>query len=125
MKRRILIPAVVLFMLSWPGPSRAETHVYVSFSVGGAVVIGAGVLFWGISYSSRVSENEAPGGPSNRLSLATEKSAPKPTRSVRLITELIPQPAATEARTRFELGPVSRGPAESAFVGMPLLVFRW
>lgn len=125
MKRRILIPAVVLFMLFWPCPSRAETHVVVTFSVGGAVVIGAGVLFWGISTSTRVSEHNPSGEKSNRLSLSTDQSAPRPTRSARRVTQLIPHPVATEGRTGVEFSPFPEGPVESSSVEIPLLVFRW
>lgn len=45
------LAAIVLLLLSAlpPAPARAETQVSVSVSVGGAVVVGGGVLLWSVS----------------------------------------------------------------------------
>lgn len=38
-------------------PQAAETRVYIQFSVGGAVMVGGGILWWGITQRTRVSRN--------------------------------------------------------------------
>jgi hypothetical protein len=124
MKRGILILAMVFVMVLRPSLTRAETHVYVSFSVGGAVVIGAGVVYWGFSYTSQVSERKSPEENPNRRSV-TAASASNSLRSIQLLPILMPQPFTAEERTRADFSPAPEGPRAASSVEVPLLIFRW
>lgn len=70
MKIGIVTLLVLLILAVRPGATEASTQVRVQFTVGGAVMVGAGVIFWGISYriasglSGRVpSEADPPDSP--------------------------------------------------------------
>ncbi len=125
MKRVILILAVVFLMVLRPGLSWAETRVYVSFSVGGAVAIGAGFLFWGISYSSRVSERISPEENPNRRSLITGASASNSQPSIQLLPIQMSQPITKDERTPADFLPAPQDPRTALSIEAPLLVLRW
>jgi hypothetical protein len=121
MRRGILILVVAFLIVFRPGLGRAETRVYVSVSVDGAAVIGAGVLYWSLSYTSRVSEHRSPEQNPGVLSLTTDASRSNSPRS----TRLIPQSQTAEERTRADFASIPDGPRAASSVEMPLLVFRW
>jgi hypothetical protein len=108
-----------------PTPGRAETHIYVSFSVGGAVVIGAGVVFWSLSYTSRVSERKPREENPNRRPLFTSASASSPVPFMNLRSIHRPRPYTAEEGSRGDLIPAPDGPRAASSVGVPLLVLRW
>lgn len=122
MRRGILTLAIVFVMVLRPSLTRAETHVYVSFSVGGAVVIGAGIVAWSFSYSSQVSEHKPAEESPSRLSLTMESSESGPLRMIQDGQKRLPQliPQRPEVITR-----LSNGPRAASSVEVPLLVFRW
>ncbi len=125
MKRLILTSVIVLFMIFRPGPVRAETRVYVSVSVGGAAVIGAGILYWGFSYTSQVSEHKPSDENSGRLSPTAPASEPNSPRTVHIMPQLIPKPVTTQEPAAADAIFVSAGPFASSSVELPLLVIRW
>jgi len=129
MKRRFLIPLVGLLILFGPTLARADSQVYVSFSVGGAVVIGAGVIYWGVSSSSRVSESAPPEENPNRLSLRKNGSAENPVRTIQFVPQLSPQFVQPHVpigeRTRADFGSIPNDSRVASLVELPLLVFRW
>ena len=117
MKRWFLIPVVAFLMFFGPNPARADSQVYVSFSVGGAVVIGAGVVYWGVSSSSRVSRYTPSEEDPNRL------------RTVQFFPQLLPHFVQThlplEERTDADFATFSNDPHAASLVELPLFVFRW
>jgi len=125
MKQAALILIIAFVMILRPSPGRAETHVYVSFSVGGAVVIGAGVVFWGFSYTSQVSERKSPEENPDGLSLTPSASASSPSRSIKLLSMRLPQSFTAEDQTRAGIIPAPYGPRAAPSVEVPLLVLRW
>ncbi|MBI3597826.1 MAG: hypothetical protein HY203_11815 [Nitrospirae bacterium] len=129
MKRRLLIPAVILFMIFRPTLGRAETHVSVTFSVGGAVVIGAGVFYWGVSYTSRVSEYTPSEENPDRLSLTKDFAERNPSRTIRFLPQLLPQfvPPLVPVgeRTRADFVSLLNDPRTASTVELPLFVFCW
>lgn len=123
MKRGILILTVAFVICLRPSLSRAETHVYVSFSVGGAVVIGAGVVFWGFSYTSQVSERKP--SEENPGLLTSTASATRTLHAVQPVPQPIPQFLSAGERTRADFTPVTDSPHAVSSIELPLLVFRW
>lgn len=124
MKRGILILMVAFLVILRPSLSRAETHVYVSFSVGGAVVIGAGVVFWSFSYTSQVSERK-PSEKNPDLSLTATASATNPLRAIQPVPQPIPQFLSAEGRARADFTSIPDGPRATSSIEVPLFVFRW
>ncbi len=125
MRRGILILAIAFVMIVRPVPGRAETRVYVNVSVGGAVVIGAGALFWSFSYTSQVSLNKPSEKNPGRLSLTTNAFDPGSLRDIQLIPQLIPQSLPAEERTCVAITSLLHVPYETSSVEVPLLIFRW
>lgn len=121
MRRGILILAIAFVMIVRPSPGRAETRVYVNVSVGGAVMIGAGALFWSFSYTSQVSQNKPLEKNPGRLSLTTNAFDPGSLRDI----QLIPQSLPAEERTRVDITTLLYAPYETSSVEVPLLIFRW
>ena len=117
MKRRFLIPAVALLILFGPRLARADSQVYVSFSVGGAVVIGAGVIYWGVSSSSRVSQYTPSEEDPNRL------------RTIQFLPQLFPQLDQPNLllgeRPRADVVSLPKDSRAVSVVELPLFVFRW
>lgn len=117
MKRRFLIRLVGLLILFGPNPARADSQVYVSFSVGGAVVIGAGVIYWGVSSSSRVSES------------APSEKNPDRLRTVQFLPRLPPQSVqplvSVGEPSRVDFGSIPDDSRVASLVELPLFVFRW
>lgn len=94
-----------------PSAVSAETRVYVTFSVGSAIAVGGGLIFWGVSYSTRVSRNlESPtvSDPSSGPSAASFQA---PDRSNGFLME----PPDT----------IPRNPRDAGLPGLPLFVYRW
>ena len=54
----VLLAAAVTLTLGSPASGAAETQVYVSIGVGGAVVVGGGLLLWGLTYTSQISRRD-------------------------------------------------------------------
>ncbi|HET6465351.1 MAG TPA: hypothetical protein VFH55_07060 [Nitrospiria bacterium] len=117
MKRRILIPAVALLILFGPKMAWADSQVYVSFSVGGAVVIGAGVIYWGVSSGSRVSRYTPSEEDPNRL------------RTIQFLPQLFPQfdppNVLLGERPRADFASLPNDSRTVSVVELPLFVFRW
>ncbi|HUK55544.1 MAG TPA: hypothetical protein VLY20_02690 [Nitrospiria bacterium] len=136
MRRRIPIPAsflLPLVLIFWPGPARAETHVSVTFSVGGVVVIGAGAIFWSFSYTSRVGELRPSQETPDRLSLTTDSSEIKPPRAVQFFPSFftsvlppsVPRPVSDGGAPAAGYVPVPTGPRAPSVLELPLWVWRW
>ncbi|MBI3611209.1 MAG: hypothetical protein HY204_10995 [Nitrospirae bacterium] len=125
MKKGLLILSVACLILFRPGPGLAETRVYVSFSIGGAVAIGAGVLYWSFSYTSQVSEQKPSEENPGRLSSTTDASELNPPRDIQLFSQLTPQPLTAQERTRADFTSAIDGPYAASTVELPLLIFRW
>jgi len=121
MRRGILILAIAFLIVFRPSLGRAETRVYVNFSVGGAVVIGAGALFWSLSTTSQVSQNKPSEKNPGRLSLTTDASDPGFLRDIQLVPPSLP----AEARTLADITLILPAPSEASSVEVPLLIFRW
>jgi len=117
MKLRFLIPAVAIFILFGPKVARGDSQVYVSFSVGGAVVIGAGVIYWGVSSSSRVSQYTPSEEDPNRL------------RTIQFLPQLLPQFVQPHVplgeRTRADFVSLPNNSRAATIIELPLFVFRW
>jgi hypothetical protein len=117
MKRRFLTRLVGLLILFCPNLARADSQVYVSVSVGGAVVIGAGVVYWGVSSSSRVSESPPSEESPNRL------------HAIQFLPQLPPQFVQSllpiGERTRADFGSIPIDARVASLVELPLFVFRW
>jgi len=117
MKRWFLIPVVAFLMFFGPNPARADSQVYVSFSVGGAVVIGAGVVYWGVSSSSRVSRYTPSEGDRNRL------------RTFQFFPQFYPQfdqpLVPLGGRNRADSVSLAAHSRSASIVELPLFVFRW
>lgn len=120
MRRGILILAVAGLILFRPSLCPAATRVYVSFSVVGAVVVGAGVLFWRLSYTSRVGEHTPSEERPDRLSLTTASESDPP-----LGIRIAPQRFASEDRSRVDDRPFTNDLRVPSSLEVPLLVFRW
>jgi hypothetical protein len=129
MKRRYLIPVVVLLSLLGPNLARANSQVYVSFSVGGAVVIGAGVIYLGVSSSSRVSDSTPSEENPNRVSLTPPGSVENPLRTLYFLPQLLPHflqplvPPGEQPHGNFGFLPNNSRAAST--VELPIFVFRW
>ena len=109
MKRTVIAFVMGLSMILWPiATSAGETRVFVSFSIGGAVIVGGGLLFWSFTYTSRVSQNEPDPGTT-------------PSR-VRSLTEAPGQTQQTAADLWVERWPE---PVQPLPIELPLWVFRW
>jgi hypothetical protein len=121
-KRGILILSIVFVTVFRPSLSRAETHVYVTFSIGGAVVVGAGVVAWSFSYSSQVSEHKPSQESPGRLFLTMISSESGPLRMIQDGQNRLPQfiPQISEIATR-----LSNGPRAVSTVEVPLFILRW
>jgi len=117
MKRRFLIRLVGLLILFGPNLARADSQVYVSVSVGGAVVVGAGVIYWGVSSGSRVSAT------------APSEENPSRLRTIQFLPHLPPQfvqpivPVGEGSRAEF--GSIPNDSPSASLVELPLFVFRW
>jgi hypothetical protein len=117
MKRRFLIPLIGILIFFGPNLARADSQVYVSFSVGGAVVVGAGVIYWGVSSSSRVSESPP------------SEENPSRLRTIQFLPQLPPQFVqplfSIGERTRADFGSIPNDSRLASLVELPLFVFRW
>ena len=109
MKRTVIALVIGLSLALWPfEDSVAETRVYVSFSIGGAVIVGGGLLIWSLTYSSQVSRNEPdlPAAPSLIGSFTGVREG-RETTATDLFVEKRPEPV------------------PPPLLELPLLVFRW
>jgi len=129
MNHRVLIPVVALLILFGPNPARADSHVSVSFSVGGAVVIGAGVIYWGVSSGSRVSESAPSDENPNRFSLTKDGYARNPSSKIRfpppLLPPFLPPPVPVVEWMRADFVSLPNDSRAASIVELPLFVFRW
>jgi len=116
--------AAVFLAIAFPNPVRAETHVYVSFSVGGAFVIGAGVVFWSFSYASQVSETKSPEERPDRLLRTTASDLPSRS-GIESGLNRVPKSLTTDDRTRADSIFLPDGPREAPSLEVPLFTFRW
>ena len=121
MRWRFLIPVMIFFMIASPSLSRADTRVYVSFSVGGAAVIGAGILYWSVSYTSQVSQRKPPEENPGRLFPATDASETDPFQALQPEPQQVPH----EEPIRADFTGIPDGLRAASWVEVPLLVFRW
>lgn len=117
MKRVFLIPVFVGLTVFSPAPSYAETRVYVTFSVGGAVVIGAGMVYWSISSTSRVSEHKPSVEAMSDLPLPAAGTAFRFQSNDRQAMK--PDPVLPEPM------PILPVRQDTSQIEIPLLVFRW
>ena len=68
MKPLWVVGLTVLMLILWPlRADAAATRVYVNLGVGGAMIVGGGVLFWHLTYASKISQKQ--GDPSHRSTL--------------------------------------------------------
>jgi hypothetical protein len=102
MKRIVaLLIAALALTVGSPSAGAAETRVYFSISVGGAMVVGGGLLFWSLTYGSvRVSKRGTEPQPIPSL-LSSVGDDPLPLHSDR-----------------------STDPNED-LIRLPLLIYRW
>lgn len=109
MKRTVIALVMGLSLALWPfEDSVAETRVYVSFSVGGAVIVGGGLLIWSLTYASRVSQNEPdPQAAPFLISSLTDASERREATATDLFVEKRPEPV------------------PPPLLELPLWVFRW
>ncbi|MBI3995853.1 MAG: hypothetical protein HY349_07745 [Nitrospirae bacterium] len=121
MKKGLLILSVTCLILFRPGPGLAETRVYVSFSVGGAAVIGAGILYWSVSYTSQVSQRKPQEENPGRLFPATDASETDPFQALQPEPQQVPH----EEPIRADFTGIPDGLRAASWVEVPLLVFRW
>jgi hypothetical protein len=85
----------------------AETRVYVSFSIGGAIALGGGLLLWNLHYVERLSKTAPEPPPEERLSRLAQTGSQEP-------RQVEPPRIGEEVA----LAPVSR-------VEVPLFRFQW
>ena len=113
MKRIGLIAGFALWSVLHPSLREAEARVYVTVSVGGMVIVGAGVIFWGVSYTSRIGDLNVP---------------PSETRSKALFStrDRMKISAAAAPRVIPEAGPERKlTPGGLTEIEIPILVYRW
>jgi hypothetical protein len=120
MDHRFLISVGALLILFAPYPARADSHVSVSFSVGGAVVIGAGVIYWGVSSGPRVGESTPSDENPNRLSLTNDGFARKLSPAIRFRP-----PYNGDKRPRADFVSLPNDSRAAPIVELPLFVLRW
>jgi len=66
-----IIPIVILLMVIEPLTAEAgRTRVYISISVGGAVVVGGAFIAWSLTYGTRVSKKDPSPSPLPSLAYA-------------------------------------------------------
>ena len=113
MKRMWLIAAFAVWIVLHPSAKEAEARVYVTVSVGGMIFFGAGAIFWGVSYSTRVSGLNTPASENRSKALFSKQDAGwlTATGTSGSMTEPGPEPINT-ARHAMELQ-------------VPLFVYRW
>lgn len=60
----IFLILVILVCITAKAAEASRTRVYISISVGGAVVVAGGFIYWGLTYGSEVSQKDHPAIPS-------------------------------------------------------------
>lgn len=109
MRRTVIALVMGLSLALWPfEDSVAETRVYVSFSIGGAVIVGGGLLFWSLTYASRVSQDE-----------------PDPQAAPSLISSLTDTHERREVTATDLFAENRPGLVPPPLLELPLFVFRW
>ncbi len=109
MRRTVIALVMGLSLALWPfEDSVAETRVYVSFSIGGAVIVGGGLLIWSLTYASQVSRNEP-----------DLQAAPS------LISSFTDAPEGREATATDLFAEKRPEPVPPPLLELPLFVFRW
>jgi hypothetical protein len=106
--RRIVVFALGFLLMAPPFSALgAETRVYVTFSVGGAIALGGGLLLWNIHYVERLSKKEPIGPREEGLARLRQTGSQEPRQAE------LPQ-----TREEVTLASASR-------LEVPLFRFRW
>jgi len=114
------ISAVVFAMIAISVPSRAGTHVYATFSAGGAMILDAGFVYWGVSSRSRVGGDRPSDETPGPMSVSVKSAGPPPGRVGPFAPHFVPPVAETPARSV----PASIDSALGSALVQPFFIFR-
>jgi len=124
MKRTVVALVLGLSLALWPfEDSVAETRVYVSFSIGGAVIVGGGLLIWSLTYASQVSQFVPRIEHSSHLRF--EVNEPNPQAAPSLIGSFTGVREGRETTATDLFVEKRPEPVPPPLLELPLLVFRW
>lgn len=104
----IIMMVAILLVYQPMTVEAASTRVYVSISIGGALIVGGGFLAWSLSYGSRVSKKDP--NPTPLPSLASN------------VMEFQGEKFKTFVDRSFQISPEGFQPLK---VELPLLVYHW